>query len=99
MLLANRDRKRLVRLGGQRRFLSTRSQRGFLAHVFSRAPHKETIRKTVFDLVRVGDGVDQVKPENAIKIVNAGDAAIDNKRLDHMTKEDRAVIPAKIPGQ
>src|SRR5205823_7030164 len=91
ILLANRDRKRLVRLRGQRRFLSPRSLRGFLAHVLSRASHKEAIRDAVFNLVRVGDRINQIKTKQAIKVVDAGDAAIDDKRLDHVTKQDRAI--------
>src|SRR4029077_6860233 len=99
ILLPDRDRKRLVRLRGERRFLSARGQRSFLAHVFSRAPHKETIRNAVFNLVRVSDGVDQIKTKNAIEVVDPGDASIDHKRLDHVTKQNRAVTAAKISGQ
>jgi hypothetical protein len=38
------------------------------------APGEETIRQSVFDFVCVGNGIYVIKPNDAIKIVNAGDA-------------------------
>src|SRR5437667_6919445 len=86
ILAADSNGKCFVGLGGQRCFFLAGRALGFLAYGFSRSSGVETIRNAVFDLVRVGNGINVIKANDAAKIVDARDASIDEIRLDHVSK-------------
>ena len=96
---ANRDRQRFVWLNRQRRFLFASRARALLADRLRKSPGKEAIRNSVFDLVRVGDGIEIIKSNDPSKVVDAGDAPIDHIRFDHMPEPNRSVAAAKISRQ
>ncbi len=66
------------------------------AHVLRRAASEKPVGHAKLDLVGVGNRIVIVEPDYAIEFVDAGYLAIDNVRLDHMSKKERAVTAAKI---
>src|SRR5438876_12262538 len=96
---ANRDRQGLVWLNGQRRFLFASSARALLTDRLSKSSGEEAIRNSVFDLVRVGNRIEIIESKDPSKVVDAGDAAIDHIRFDHMPEPHRSVATAKISRQ
>src|SRR4029077_5562516 len=66
------------------------------AHILRRPPREESIGNAKLDLVCIGDGVNIIKTDYAIEVIDTRYLAVNHIGLNHMAKEKGAATAIKI---